>query len=43
MPSRLCRSDPTTSQGIGTVAPNYATGNYALNLALFGGNGTFAF
>ena len=32
----VCRSDPTTSNGIGTVAPNYATGNYALNLALFG-------
>lgn len=23
------------------MAPNYATGNYALNLALFGANGTF--
>src|SRR5208283_4440651 len=26
-----CRSDPTVIKGIGTVAPNYATGNYALN------------
>lgn len=37
----VCPSDPTTNNGIGTVAPNYATGNYALNLALFGANGTF--
>jgi prepilin-type N-terminal cleavage/methylation domain-containing protein len=37
----LCPSDPTTSRGIGTVAPNYATGNYALNLALFGASGAF--
>jgi type II secretory pathway pseudopilin PulG len=37
----VCPSDPTVSGGIGTVPPNYATGNYALNLALFGGNGTF--
>jgi hypothetical protein len=37
----VCHSDPTTSNGIGTVAPNYATGNYALNLALFGAGGTF--
>ena len=37
----VCPSDPTTINGIGTVAPNYATGNYALNLALFGANGTF--
>jgi prepilin-type N-terminal cleavage/methylation domain-containing protein len=36
-----CRSDPTVSNGIGSVAPNYATGNYALNLALFGANGSF--
>jgi prepilin-type N-terminal cleavage/methylation domain-containing protein len=35
-----CRSDPTVSNGIGSVAPNYATGNYALNLALFGAGGT---
>jgi prepilin-type N-terminal cleavage/methylation domain-containing protein len=37
----VCKSDPTTTNGIGSVAPNYATGNYALNLALFGANGTF--
>jgi prepilin-type N-terminal cleavage/methylation domain-containing protein len=37
----VCPSDPTTSNGLGTVAPNYATGNYALNLALFGAGGTF--
>ena len=37
----VCPSDPTTSNGIGSVAPNYATGNYALNLALFGAGGTF--
>ncbi len=36
-----CRSDPTVNRGIGSVAPNYATGNYALNLALFGANGAF--
>jgi prepilin-type N-terminal cleavage/methylation domain-containing protein len=37
----VCPSDPTTVNGVGTVAPNYATGNYALNLALFGASGTF--
>jgi len=37
----VCPSDPTISGGIGSVPPNYATGNYALNLALFGANGTF--
>ena len=37
----VCPSDPTISGGIGTVPPNYATGNYALNLALLGANGTF--
>jgi prepilin-type N-terminal cleavage/methylation domain-containing protein len=36
-----CPTDPTVIDGIGTVAPSYATGNYALNLALFGANGTF--
>jgi prepilin-type N-terminal cleavage/methylation domain-containing protein len=25
----VCPSDPTTSNGMGTVPPNYATGNYA--------------
>jgi prepilin-type N-terminal cleavage/methylation domain-containing protein len=37
----VCPSDPTVDGGIGSVPPNYATGNYALNLALFGANGTF--
>jgi prepilin-type N-terminal cleavage/methylation domain-containing protein len=37
----VCPSDPTTRNGIGTVAPNYATGNYTVNLALFGAGGTF--
>jgi prepilin-type N-terminal cleavage/methylation domain-containing protein len=37
----FCPSDPTTNNGIGSVPPNYATGNYALNLALFGAGGTF--
>ncbi len=37
----VCPTDPTTNNGIGSVAPNYATGNYALNLALFGAGGTF--
>lgn len=37
----VCPTDPTTINGIGTVAPNLATGNYAVNLAVFGANGTF--
>jgi prepilin-type N-terminal cleavage/methylation domain-containing protein len=37
----VCPSDPTTNNGIGSIAPNYATGNYCLNLALFGANGTW--
>jgi prepilin-type N-terminal cleavage/methylation domain-containing protein len=37
----VCPSDPTNSAGIGSVAPNYATGNYAVNLALFGSGGAF--
>jgi prepilin-type N-terminal cleavage/methylation domain-containing protein len=37
----VCPSDPTTNDGIGSVAPNYATGNYAFNLALFGAGGSF--
>jgi len=37
----ICPSDPTIADGIGTVGPPYlATGNYALNLALFGANNT---
>jgi prepilin-type N-terminal cleavage/methylation domain-containing protein len=43
MPLKIhwCRSDPTVNNGIGSTPPNYATGNYTLNLALFGANGTF--
>jgi type II secretory pathway pseudopilin PulG len=37
----VCPSDPTTNNGIGSVPPNYATGNYALNLALWGASGTW--
>lgn len=37
----ICPSDPTINDGIGSMPPNYATGNYALNLALFGARGTF--
>ncbi len=36
-----CPSDPTVNNGIGTLAPNYATGNYSVNLAVWGANGTF--
>jgi prepilin-type N-terminal cleavage/methylation domain-containing protein len=35
-----CPSDPTTNGGIGITPPNYATGNYSLNLALWGASGT---
>jgi prepilin-type N-terminal cleavage/methylation domain-containing protein len=35
-----CPSDPTIHGGIGSLAPNYAIGNYSLNLALFGAQGT---
>jgi prepilin-type N-terminal cleavage/methylation domain-containing protein len=38
----VCPSDPTTNAGISTVDGKSATGNYALNLALFGANGTYA-
>jgi prepilin-type N-terminal cleavage/methylation domain-containing protein len=38
----VCPSDPTTSNGIGTLAPNYATGNYSLNLALWGAGNAWA-
>jgi prepilin-type N-terminal cleavage/methylation domain-containing protein len=37
----VCPSDPTTSNGVGIVPPNYATGNYSLNTALWGANGTW--
>jgi prepilin-type N-terminal cleavage/methylation domain-containing protein len=36
-----CPSDPTSHGGLGSVAPYYGIGNYALNLALFGSSGTF--
>jgi len=39
--AHVCPTDPTNNNGIGSAAPNLATGNYALNLALFGTGGTF--
>jgi prepilin-type N-terminal cleavage/methylation domain-containing protein len=36
-----CPTDPTVKNGIGMSPPNYATGNYVVNLALFGANGSF--
>jgi prepilin-type N-terminal cleavage/methylation domain-containing protein len=38
----VCPSDPTTNNGTGTLAPNYATGNYSLNLAVWGASNTWA-
>ena len=38
--THTCPSDPTQYGGIGDSPPNYAIGNYALNLALFGAKGT---
>lgn len=35
----VCPSDPTTNKGIASISPSYATGNYSLNLALWGANG----
>jgi prepilin-type N-terminal cleavage/methylation domain-containing protein len=35
----VCPSDPTTNGGIGITPPNYATGNYSLNLAVWGASG----
>jgi Protein of unknown function (DUF1559) len=37
----VCPSDPTTNGGIAIMQPFYATGNYSLNLALWGANGTY--
>lgn len=34
-----CPSDPTTHNGIGNLAPSYATGKYSLNGALWGAYG----
>jgi len=36
----VCPSDPTTNAGIATLDGKSATGNYSLNLAVFGANGT---
>ena len=36
-----CPSDPTSQNGIATLDGKTAVGNYALNLALFGADGTF--
>jgi prepilin-type N-terminal cleavage/methylation domain-containing protein len=38
---QVCTSDPTNTNGIGTMSPNYAIGNYSLNLALWGANGIY--
>ena len=35
-----CPTDPTVINGIGSMAPNYATGNYSLNNTVFGANNT---
>ncbi len=40
-PIHVCPSDPTTNRGVATLDGKTATGNYALNLALFGGGGAF--
>jgi len=40
-PLHVCPSDPTTLNGIATLDGKTATGNYALNLAVFGAGGTF--
>ncbi len=40
-PIHVCPSDPTTNNGIATTDNKTATGNYALNLCVFGGNGTW--
>jgi prepilin-type N-terminal cleavage/methylation domain-containing protein len=36
---QVCPSDPTSNNGIASMAPNYATGNYSLNGALWGASG----
>ena len=40
-PIHVCPSDPTTNRGVATLDGRTATGNYALNLALFGAGGAF--
>jgi prepilin-type N-terminal cleavage/methylation domain-containing protein len=41
-PIHVCPSDPTTVNGIATTDARSATGNYALNLAVFGAGGSWA-
>lgn len=41
LPIHVCPSDPTTHDGIAILDNKTATSNYALNLALFGAQGTF--
>lgn len=41
LPIHVCPSDPTTRDGIAILDNKTATSNYALNLALFGAQGTF--
>jgi prepilin-type N-terminal cleavage/methylation domain-containing protein/prepilin-type processing-associated H-X9-DG protein len=40
-PIHVCPSDPTAQRGIAVLDGKTATSNYALNLALFGANGSF--
>ncbi|HVA51514.1 MAG TPA: DUF1559 domain-containing protein [Pirellulales bacterium] len=40
-PIHVCPSDPTTNNGIAILDGKTATSNYALNLVLFGAQGTF--
>ncbi len=40
-PIHVCPSDPTTNRGVAILDGRTATGNYALNLALFGAGGAF--
>jgi prepilin-type N-terminal cleavage/methylation domain-containing protein len=41
LPVHVCPSDPTQIRGVSTLDNKSATGNYSLNLAVFGANGTF--
>jgi prepilin-type N-terminal cleavage/methylation domain-containing protein/prepilin-type processing-associated H-X9-DG protein len=41
-PIHVCPSDPTTNNGIATLDNKSATGNYAMNLALWGAGGSWA-
>jgi prepilin-type N-terminal cleavage/methylation domain-containing protein len=40
-PIHVCPADPTTNGGVATLDNRTATSNYAINLALFGADGTF--